>query len=220
MKQHGKQMTLIVILLLLIVIMILALLYRHNVIPHQQYENKDFQIDRYISSVDYDQDHLDDQTDILQGARDYIGTNPKYKSKYYEKIGYPNDGYGVCTDVVAQALLAAGYDLRELVYQDVLAHPKDYDIDEADINIDFRRVKNLKVYFAHTAIELTTDVHKIEEWQGGDIVIFKKHIGIVSDKRNKHGVPFLIHHSGPYQVRYEQDVLEIRDDIVAHYRIS
>lgn len=25
-----------------------------------------------------------DQTDILQGARDYIATNPRYKSKYYE----------------------------------------------------------------------------------------------------------------------------------------
>ena len=57
-----------------------------------------------------------------------------------------------------------------------------YDIEEADINIDFRRVRNLAVYFKDTAIELTTNVSEIEEWQGGDIVIFKKHIGIVSDK--------------------------------------
>ena len=44
-------------------------------------------------------------------------------------------------------------------------------------NIDFRRVKNLKIYFEHTAISLTTDVNDIEQWQGGDIVVFKNHIG-------------------------------------------
>lgn len=220
MKQVWKQVVIFGVLLFLIAALIMALLYQHNVIPHKQYDNEDFQIETYLSETDHDQDGIDDQTDILKGARDYIATKPKYQSKYYEKIGYPNDGYGVCTDVVAQAMLASGYDLRELVYQDVLAHPEDYDIEEPDINIDFRRVKNLKVFFKHTAIALTTDVHQIEQWQGGDIVIFKKHIGIVSDKRNKHGVSFLIHHSGPYQVRYEQDVLEIRDDIIAHYRVS
>ena len=39
----------------------------------------------------------------------YIFTKPKYKSKYYN-TGYPNDGYGVCSDVVVFALKDAGYD--------------------------------------------------------------------------------------------------------------
>ena len=60
-----------------------------------------------------------------------------------------------------------------------------YNIDIIDKNIDFRRVKNLQVYFKNNAISLTTDINDITAWQGGDIVIFKKHIGIVSDKRNK-----------------------------------
>ena len=64
-----------------------------------------------------------------------------------------------------------------LVQQDIEANPADYDIEEADQNIDFRRVKNLRVYFSHSAISLTTDISEIEEWQGGDIVIFKNHIG-------------------------------------------
>ena len=33
------------------------------------------------------------QTDILNNANNYIKTNPKYKSKYYN-TGYPDDEYG------------------------------------------------------------------------------------------------------------------------------
>lgn len=79
---------------------------------------------------------------------------------------------------------------------------------------------NLKVYFSHTAISFTTDLSKVEEWQGGDIVIFENHIGIVSDRRNKNGIPYVIHHNNPKQKAYEQDILESRDDIVGHYRIT
>ena len=70
--------------------------------------------------------------------------------------------------------------------------------------------------------ELTTDLSKIEEWQGGDIIAFKDHIGVISDKRNKNGIPFLIHHANPMQINYEEDVLELygQDYIIGHYRIS
>lgn len=215
-------MKLRVILLILILISagaIVCALYQLNIIPHKQYTGEDFGIDTYISAVDKDGDGIDDQTDILQNVRAYIATEPEYKSKYYG-TGYPTDGYGVCTDVVAQGLLHAGYDLMSLVNEDILAHPDMYDIDKPDANIDFRRVRNLIVYFGNQGISLTTDVSQIDEWQGGDIVIFKKHIGIVSDKRNKNGVPFVIHHANPYQIHYEEDILEQREDIVGHFRIS
>ncbi len=181
--------------------------------------NADFGIAEVHSSVDRDGDGVDDQTDILQGARAYIATEPVYKSRYYEG-GYPDDKYGVCTDVVAQAMLAAGYDLRQLVNDDIIAAPLDYNIDEPDMNIDFRRVRNLQVYFEHTAVSLTLDRHEIDQWQGGDIVVFKQHIGIVSDKRNDNGVPYVIHHNSPFQAAYEQDIMEQRRDIVGHYRIT
>jgi len=84
-----------------------------------------------------------------------------------------------------------------------------------DKNIDFRRGVNLDIYFRNTAIVLTTDINKIVEW-----VVLKKHIGIVLDKRNKNGVPFIIHHANPYQVHYEEDILEQSDDIIGHNRIS
>ena len=115
--------------------------------------NTDFQIPDFHSQTDKDGDGIDDQTDLLQGARTYIATQPRYKSKYYE-TGYPDDGYGVCTDVIANAMLSAGYDLKELVAEDIAAHPEEYDIEEPNPNIDFRRVRNLNVYFSHTAIPL------------------------------------------------------------------
>lgn len=202
----------------LAVVLIIGILYKLNVIPHLYYYNGDFGITTYKSDVDYDNDGVDDQTDILEGVRKYIATKPKYKSVYYAG-GYPTDGYGVCTDVVAQGFLNAGYDLMELVSADIAAAPEAYNIKNPDKNIDFRRVRNLKVFFERHATSLTTDVNKIEEWQGGDIIIFEdSHIGIVSDRRNGNGVSFVIHHGSPLQAGYEQDILEHRDDIVGHYR--
>lgn len=204
---------------ILFVILIVGILYKLNLMPHKYYYNSDFGIATYKSQVDKDEDGIDDQSDILFGVRDYIDDKPKYKSVYYAG-GYPTDEYGVCTDVVAQGFLHAGYDLMQLVNADILLHPDDYDIDKPDINIDFRRVRNLHVYFQHTAISLTTDVTNIKEWQGGDIVIFKNHIGVVSDRRNHKGIPFVIHHGSPNQIGYEQDILEGRDDIIGHFRIN
>ena len=205
--------------LIVLIIVVLYALYRFNYIPHKKYTNEDFNIKTYISKTDKDNDGIDDQTDILNNVRDYIKTNPKYKSKYYA-TGYPNDEYGVCTDVVAFGLKGAGYDLMNLVNEHIKTNRNLYDIDVIDKNIDFRRVQNLKVYLDNNAIVLTNDINKIKEWQGGDIVVFKNHIGIVSDKRNKKGISFIIHHANPYQKYYEEDILEYRNDIIGHYRIS
>ena len=213
-----KHVLIISLILIVLLIITTIILYKLNIIEHKKYSNNDFNIDTYISNIDKDNDGIDDQTDILNEAKKYVKTKPKYKSKYYS-TGYSNDEYGVCTDVVAIALKNSGYDLMELVNQDIINNKEDYDIDVIDKNIDFRRVKNLKVYFKNTAIELTTDINKLDEWQGGDIVIFDKHIAIVSDNRNKNGIPFIIHHSNPYQIRYEEDVLE-NYNVVGHYRIS
>ena len=157
----------------------------------------------------------------MNNVRTYIAKKPKYKSKYYE-TGYPDDEYGVCTDVVANGLKDAGYDLKELVNEDIINNKEKYNIEVIDKNIDFRRVRNLDVYLKNNSIFLTKDLSQIEEWQGGDIIVFKDHIGIISDKRNKKGIPFLIHHANPIQVNYEEDVLELygQDYIIGHYRIS
>lgn len=216
-----KNKLIIIFSLLFIALLTITIyiLYYFNYIPHKKYTNEDFNITTYVSKIDKDNDGVDDQTDILNNVRNYVKTKPKYKSKYYG-TGYPDDDYGVCTDVVAFGLRDAGYDLKELVNEHVKANRNLYDIEVVDKNIDFRRVLNLKTYFDYNAISLTTDIYKIDEWQGGDVVVFKKHIGIVSDKRNKKGVSFIIHHANPFQKYYEEDILEHRDDIIGHYRVS
>ena len=189
-----------------------------KIIPRKWYTKADFNIKTYLSDHDQDHDGVDDQSDVLQSVRAYIAMKPKYQSKYYGS-GYPDDEFGVCTDVVAFGLLGAGYDLMMLLNEDVKARNDVYKIKTRDKNIDFRRVNNLKIFFDEHALSLTIDVNNIDEWQGGDIVVFKKHIGIVSNKRNEKGIPFVIHHGSPYQLSYEEDILEERDDIVDHYRI-
>ncbi len=152
-------------------------LYMFNVIPHRQYIDADFGIETYKSLVDKDGDGIDDQTDFLQSVRRYIATKPKYKSKYY-RTGYPDDEFGVCTDVIAFGMKGAGYDLRELVDADIKMDKRLYQVDIVDKNIDFRRVNNLRIFFEHNAKSLTTDLTDVKEWQGGDIIVFKTHIGV------------------------------------------
>lgn len=216
-----KKIRILLIMCLLAILCICGYIFfrYQNTSSERLPDRYDGVIEQIHSAVDKDSDGIDDQIDILQGALKYIASKPKYKSQYYQ-TGYSNDEYGVCTDVVAHALNNAGYDLMILIQEDIKANPNDYNIDVPDINIDFRRVRNLMVYFSHSAISLTTDISAIEEWQGGDIVIFQNHIGIVSDRRNRNGVPYVIHHNDPWQKTYEQDILENRDDIIGHYRIA
>lgn len=213
-----KLKIIIIICLLFILLGIIYILYFLNIIPHRKYTNADFAIDTYTSQVDKDNDGIDDQTDILKSVREYIATKPKYKSKYYA-TGYPDDEYGVCTDVVAFGLKNAGYDIMMLLNEDVKNNRDLYNIKVIDKNIDFRRVQNMNTYFKNNSISLTTDLKKIEEWQGGDIVVFKRHIGIISDHRNHQGIPFVIHHAYPKQINYEEDILS-NYEIIGHYRIS
>lgn len=214
----------LVILFILIVAAVIIGIRKYDLYSEDTQESNDsFQgsqeFERYVSSYDTDGDGVDDQTDMLESARAYIETKPKYKSKYYSR-GYPDDEYGVCTDVVAQAMLGTGFDLQELIDEDIKENPQDYDIEKPDSNIDFRRVPNQNVYFKNHAISLTKDLSETEEWQGGDIVVFKKHIGIVSDRRGKDGVPYLIHHYKKGQKKYEENTLKRWGKVVGHYRLN
>lgn len=202
------------ILIIFIILLCIKFLYKPKT-----YSDQDFNIQTYKSDMDKDQDGIDDQTDILNNALDYISKKPKYKSKYY-KTGYSNDEFGVCTDVIAYALLNSGYDIMELINKDILSNKELYNIDKVDKLIDFRRVRILKVYFDLHAISLSTNINDTYEWHAGDIVIFKNHIGIVSNKRNRHGIPYVIHHRSKFQIDYEEDILGKKYKIIGHYKIS
>lgn len=227
-RQHSGITVLVLILLVLIAAAVLATVIiagrsRLSRVRDSMLGTPSYPV--VVSSVDKDGDGIDDQSDVLQGAKDYVATRPQYKSKYYAG-GYPDDGYGVCTDVVGFALKAAGYDIRELVDDEIKASPAEYGMsaDERDSNIDFRRTPNLSVWLNRNAVVLTTDLSDPGEWQGGDIVATDRHVMVLSDRRNHKGLPYVIHLHNRAQTAahdYEQDCLEkYADKITGHYRIS
>ncbi len=213
-----KRISILFIIVMIIGIIFIKFLYRPKV-----YSASDFDIETITSPNDYDKDGIDDYTDIMLGARMDALNKPKYKSAYYAG-GYPPDSEGVCTDVIWRAFKNAGYNLKDMIDLDIKNNPNDYPgLDGVpDSNIDFRRVRNLKVFFDKYATSLTLDLKQISAWQPGDIVIFGSsytHIGIISNKRNKDGIPYLIHNAG--QFNREEDALEKwnkKSGIVGHYR--
>ncbi len=201
---------------------ILWILDYYGFLPKKTYTALDFQIETVLSGIDYNQNGIDDYQDILIGAKKEAKRKPKYISKYYSE-GYPPENEGVCTDVIWRALREAGYDLKNLVTEDIKNNRDAYpNIINPDSNIDFRRVTNLNIYFNRNVLVLTTDISDIQSFQPGDIVVFgNEHIGILSDKRNKKGIPYLIHNAG--QPRLEEDTLERwnrKKKITGHYRFS
>lgn len=213
-----------IIAIVLVITIAASLAYCMFFLCDKVYTGEDFGIEAYKSPYDTDGDGLDDQSDILASARAYLATNPQYKSKYYEG-GYPDDNFGVCTDVVAFALRGAGFDLMELLDADIALAPGEYTIEKADKNIDFRRVVNLRVFFERNAISLTTDTKAIDQWQGGDIVVWEHHVGIVSDRRTRRGVAYVLHNGSPEQKEYEENLLgsavgAVDQNMVGHYRID
>ena len=217
-----KRILIILIITFIIIASIITVYFIFQT-NKRTYTDNDFNIETIISSTDYDNDGIDDYSDILQGAKIEAEKKTKYKSAYYAG-GYPPDTEGVCTDMVWRALKNAGYLLKDMVDEDIKNNVDEYPRvnGKPDPNIDFRRVPNLKVYFERNQISLTTDLSKIEEWQQGDIVVFgNSHIGIISDKRNKNGISYLLHNAG--QPLREEDVLEIYNKynpITGHYRMK
>jgi len=205
--------------LIVFLVLVFITLDAFKIIPDTVFYDENFGYERIKSDFDKDLDSIDDYQDIVEGAREYVSKNPPYKSANY-KGGYPIDEYAVCTDVIWYAFKNAGYDLKSMVDEDIKNHLDAYPtIDIPDPNIDFRRVKNLKIFFDRNALSLTTDTRKKEEWQAGDIVIFEGHIAIISDKRNRRGTPYIIHQSR--RPKKEEDFLveySSYHKILGHYR--
>ena len=165
---------------------------------------------------------------IVANARVQLCWNTVYDPSYV-KLGYPGGDVpkdrGVCTDVVIRALRAVGKDLQKLVYEDKSKNLSLYPVYSgqvgADRNIDHRRCPNLVVFFKRFGATLTTktDSHSIKQWKPGDIVFWKldngrDHVGIVTDKVDRNGVPHAIHN---LSTTLEEPVLTSWK-IVGHFR--
>jgi len=209
---------------IIIVLFALSIGFYFYLHPQGHYTAEDFGITRIHSSVDFNHNGIDDYEDILLGARQDAENHVIYNSAYVYG-GYPPDGEGVCADEIWRAFKNAGYDLKAMIDKDIAANTGAYPrVDgKPDPNIDFRRVPNLKVFFQRYALSLTLDISKIDQWQPGDIVTLgKSHIGVISDIRDKNGVPYLIHNNNQRGNR-EEDVLSlyaVTDRINGHYRFD
>lgn len=179
-----------------------------------------------IASHDQNNNGVADALDIVQGARAEVKRGTVYDASYYSN-GYPPEGRGACTDVIWRAYKEAGYDLKALLDQDIKLAPAAYGPagSNPEPAIDFRRATNLQIFFSRHGQSLTTDVKpgqvdNLVEWQPGDIVLFdhpKEHIGIISDRRRRDGVPLLIHNAGP-QASEGDYLLTWPTAITGHYR--
>lgn len=173
---------------------------------------------------------------IISAAKERTTHDVTYTDKYYSaNSGKPPDNEGVCTDLVWRALDGADIDIQELLYEDMLSDLNYYPLhiwgmESPDKLIDFRRVPNIEAYLKKYAISLTTkikpcDYQNLLRWQPGDIVIFSldgsgpsDHIAIVSDSRDKDGIPKLIHNWGIGEI--EDDGYGWLKKAVGHYRLK
>ncbi|MFD1806832.1 DUF1287 domain-containing protein [Pasteurella oralis] len=162
---------------------------------------------------------------LVNDARKQINVTVSYDSTY-RKMAFPMGDVpqhtGVCTDVVIRAYRQQQIDLQKLVHQDMkkawVSYPKIWGLKTTDTNIDHRRVPNLETFFKRHGKSLSlTD---LSSFKAGDIVTWRlprnlPHIGIVSDKKNKEGIPLIIHNIG--QGTQEEDIL-FKYKMIGHYR--
>ena len=218
-KRHYRLKKRFFITVLILIVMAAGVLYYTGRLPFVWYGPAHFGIETVKSTMDYDGDGTDDYTDIMLGARQDAENHPAYDDRYWDS-GYPPEDIGVCADVIWRAFKNAGYNLRDMMDADIAARIDAYPrVSERDDNIDFRRVKNQRVFFDTYALSLTLDPGEIDAWQPGDIVIWgaDKHIGIVSNRRNHNGRAYVIHNAG--QLRREEDAL-MHGEITGHYRFD
>ncbi len=164
---------------------------------------------------------------IVIGAREEVKNRTIYDASYvvldYPGGDVPKDR-GACTDVVIRALRKAGYDLQQLIHEDMAAHFQEYPdrwgLDAPDPNIDHRRVPNQMTFFIRYGDSLPVDTtDHLDEWHWGDVVVWQRpdglyHTGIVSDRTRSDGIPLVIHNAW---MAVEEDALT-RWTIVGHYR--
>lgn len=183
-------------------------------------------VEEKYSNIDKNKNNIPDCLDLVNSARNEVINKTKYKDVYYQG-GYPKDGEGVCTDVIWRAFLGIGVNIKNLVDADIAKNKNSYRsaAGTADPNIDFRRVQNLDEFFKRNALSLSTklipgDAENLADWQPGDIVVILnpyQHIAVISEKRGRDGVPYIIHNTSPSAV--ESQSLEYMKDIISgHYR--
>jgi hypothetical protein len=161
------------------------------------------------------------QAAVLADAEQQTRDDIVYKDGYFVG-GDPPPKIGVCTDVVMRAYRAAGVDLKRAVNADIRRRRGAYRITKPDPNIDYRRTRNLDVFFKRYAKQLPIEGARAD-WRPGDIVIFDTrsngypdHIAVVANGIAQDGGPTIIHHWPGHYVMQSEFVGWL--PILHHYR--
>ena len=192
-------------------------------------------------TTDADNDGINDQEDILLGAKKQLidparniflegGGEPNYYAG-----GDPPSDLAISTDIIARAFLEAGFILKELVDEDISSNFDQYPLrinwgqTTTDPNIDYRRIQNLEIFFSRNALSLGTafskvDKEELESWYPGDLVFldmdgngFTDCAAIISDATTRDGVCKVIYNYVEPGYTVEQDILGNKT-ITGHYR--
>lgn len=167
---------------------------------------------------------------ITEAARSQIGVVTEYDTSYYNEA-YPPENKGACADVIWRAFMDLGWDFKKIIDEDMKKYSDKYpDNPIPDQNINFRRVRNIKIFLEKNAQSLDTkvlpnDFENLKNWQAGDIVTFAQipgglwHIAVISDLRRDDGVPLIIHNYGR-GVKENDYLLDWPTEITGHYRID
>lgn len=171
---------------------------------------------------------------LAAAALERTKENVTYDSGYYD-LTYPGGDLpsdkGNCTDLVVRSYRVLGFDLQELVHEDMKEHfrlyPQLWELKGPDTNIDHRRVPNLQRYFARSGAELESSV-AFSDYQIGDVIAWRLPYGQNSDGGSHIGIvvpgpgarsheKWVVHNvgSGP---AWEDKLFSF--DIVGHYRFG
>ena len=175
------------------------------------------------------------QRKIVLRLNELIEEDIEYGYEVFPETGYPTNNIWISTDVISVVLKDVGFDLMEMIYEDMGAHKEDYPLDIKGRNepikyIDFRDVFFQEQFFKRNALELNlewdpADPNNDIQWQPGDIVYFQFDPenpymdlgGFISSRTNDDGVPLVIMISKEFGSVSEVDVLE-EYTIVGHFR--
>ncbi len=201
------------------------------------------ELDEIDVKTDFNKNGNNDSKDIVLGARKQLEIKSKNifiegsQEPNYYKDGDPPDEWALNTDIIARAFKEAGYDLRILINEDIKENFDQYPLQKlwnqrvTDIDIDYRRIQNMEIFFQRNAISLitdfnSTDLKNLEKWFPGDVVFFDMNkdgytdnVGIITNNTTRNGTPKIIYNYIEPGYTVEENILESKI-ITGHYRFS
>ena len=177
-----------------------------------------------VAAHDRDNDGIPDPLDILIGAKKAALNADAYtpEAEDYISMKYPGGDVprtiGVCTDVIIRAVRNAGLDLQKELHEDIRRARGAYPMVKGmgDPSIDQRRVGTLLPYFLrHWEKHTPRFDDAADPLRPGDIILMDTfpqrsgpdHIGILSDRLDDQGLPYVINNWTDGTVTKEMDLL-------------